>query len=361
MAAGAPKSELVPLTERTEIALPSELLGKAEEFVVNSRAARTRKEYERCWREFEVWCDKNGRSSMPAGMETVIAYTTWMGSGRDDGRLLAVSTVAQALAAIGMMQRYGGYTFDSRNPVLAEVMKGIRRATAQQRVIRRVRPLVQEDLSDILKGLRPDALRDLRDGALIALGWAAALRRSELVGLDWGEHGAGTGFVSTDDVGLTVTLMTSKGSQDAAETILVPRVDAPLLCNAVENWVRVAGISRGTPLLRRILGREDEGKTVGPDRLDDSSVPRIIKRRIEMLAKSRRAGRKRMSKAEVADLVRAFSGHSMRVGFVTSAAGCDVPTHRIKQQTRHKSDEMVALYIREVDKAKNSALKGVGF
>jgi integrase len=349
---------LIPAREAgREIALPEQLIAKAKDYAVHARAARTRKRYKECWRDFERWCETHGREPLPASVETVVAYATWMGAGRNDGKTLAVNTISQALSAIKLAQRTAGYTFDSDSPILKEVMKGIRRAIAKERTIRRVKPLMQEDLRDMLEQLRPDVLREARDAALLALGWAGALRRSELVGLDWGELGTGTGFVSVDEKGLTITLMTSKASQDAAQTVAIPRAFAPLICDAVENWVNVAPIPRGTPLFRGIFGRG--AKVLGAKPLHAYTVACVIKRRVQLLANAK--GRRRLKKDEVAALVEQFSGHSMRVGFVTSAAARDVPTHRIKEQTRHKSDAMVSVYIREVDKFKNSGLKGVGF
>ena len=49
------------------------------------------------------------------------------------------------------------------------------------------------------------------------------------------------------------------------------------------------------------------------------------------------ARRRGKSMAEAKDLVRRFSGHSLRAGYATSAAAADVPALRIQQHTRHKS------------------------
>jgi integrase len=65
------------------------------------------------------------------------------------------------------------------------------------------------------------------------------------------------------------------------------------------------------------------------------------------------------SKGEAKDMVRRFSGHSLRAGYATSAAAADVPALRIQQHTRHKSADMVSKYVRESDKWSKSGLKGV--
>src|SRR5262245_2166609 len=86
---------------------------------------------------------------------------------------------------------------------------------------RQARPMLATDLQALLADLRPRVLpADARDALLLTLGWAAALRRSELIGLDWAKLGTGAGFVVKDDRGLVVTLMASKASQTEAETIV---------------------------------------------------------------------------------------------------------------------------------------------
>jgi integrase len=364
---------LVPvLSHGTEIALPEDLIASAKGFAKQSRAAATRRNYGIWWKDFTGWCQTHGRQPLPASVETVVAYVTWLASGNRPGRWgtsqgkpLAPASIDQALAAVKLAQRTAGYLFDSDAPLLKEVTKGIRRASAQTRTVRRVKPLMKQDLSDILEGLDPALLREARDAALLALGWAGAMRRSEVVGLDWRRLGTAEdeerrGFVTIDDTGITITLMTSKASQDTAQTIIVPRDFAPLLCKAVENWIEVAKIGKGTPLFRPIEGKAD-GKRVGSGRMTAGHVARIVKRRIHVLIKARSKGRNKMSREEIGTLTAMFAGHSMRAGYATSAAEADMPAYRIKQQTRHKSDAVLNGYIRDVDKRTKSGLKGVGF
>ena len=352
---------------RTEVALPQDLIDKAREYAVNSRSERTRKEYARCWRDFVVWCANNKRSHLPASLDTIVAYVAWLASGRGVGKPLAVSSIGQAMAAVKLAQRTAGYAFDEKAPALLTVMKGIRREIAKTRTVRRVKPLMGDDLEALLEGLRPgESLRDARDAAMLALGWAAALRRVELVGLNWGLLGPDDdkkrlGFVTVDLNGISVTLMTSKAAQDTAETIVVPRAYAPLICDAVEAWVAAGGIEPGTPLFRAIVGKAD-GKRVAVQRMDPGTVARILKRRVQALLRSRTKLRRKMTRDEIKSLTELFSGHSMRVGYVSTARARRVDRSDVKRQTRHKSDAMIEIYDRDVDKfGDRSGLKGVGF
>lgn len=343
----------------TELALPIELLKKARGYASKSRSERTLKEYARCWKQFGRWCDQNQRDPLPASTETLVGYITWMAGGQDNGKSIATSTIAQAFAAIKFRHKSKGYLINSDTPELQAVLSGVRREIAKTRGIRRVQALTFDKLQDILNLLDPAKARDARDGALLALACGAALRRSELVGLDWAIQGQGAGFVTSDDKGLTVTLMTSKASQDAAETVAIPRADAPLMCSIVEDWVAKGQIAKGSPLFRTVGNRMSQ--KVGESRLHARTVPRIVKRRVYEMIKSQNKGKKKITTEEAKALTEMFAGHSMRVGFVTSAAERNMATHKIQQQTRHKTAAMVNIYVREVDKFKNSALKGVGF
>lgn len=355
---------LVPSPLGVEVALPVDLIDKARVYAEQSRSPSTRKKYAQCWRDFHAWCQVHKRSALPVALDTLLAYVTWMASGRDNNKPLSVSSIEQALAAIKLMQRSSGFPFDEKNPHLFTVMKGIRREIAKTHAIRRVKPLMQDDLRELLSGLKPDVLRDARDAALIGLGWAAALRRSELVGLDYGRLGSKEddsriGFLTVDDKTLTVTLMTSKASQDTAETVIVPRVYAPLSCEAFDNWITIAKIQPGEPIFRAIEGKFD-GKRVAAKRMDSGTVARIIKRRVELLIKSRTKQRRKLSKDELKAMIERFAGHSLRVGYVSSARARRVDRSDVKRQTRHKTDHMIEIYDREVDKVERSGLNGVG-
>jgi integrase len=289
---------------------------------------------------------------MSALPETVAVWMAALASGEGGRRPLARASIDQALSAVIVRHRDAGHAFDRKHRAIAQMWRGISNTKAKTEIKRQARPLMADDLQTLVKALRPEVPGEARDAALLAVGWAAALRRSELVGLDWQKRGSGTGFLQLDDRGLVITLMASKASQDQAETIVVPFADMPAACQAVERWAGIANLQAGQPVFRPV----DQRQFVGRGRLTDRSVARVVKSRMRKLAKLRGN-----TESEAEELVALVSGHSLRAGYATSAAARDMPGYRIQQHTRHKSAQMVAAYIREADKWTKSGLKGVGF
>jgi integrase len=187
---------------------------------------------------------------------------------------------------------------------------------------------------------------------LFALGFAGALRRSELIGLDWQIRGSGTGFIVHDDRCLVITLLSSKTGKGEPEQIIVPCSDMPTACNALTEWIGRAGIQPGTPLFRSV----NKGGEISVDRLSDRSVARIIKKEVQACALA--AGRSDVEASELAELC---SGHSLRAGYCTASAIAGMPEWKARRRSRHRSAETFAGYVRAAEEWTDSGLKGVGF
>ena len=211
-------------------------------------------------------------------------------------------------------------------------MAGIRRThgTAQ----RRVAPMLPGQLRAVSAAL-PAGLLGLRDRALLLLGFAGALRRSNLAAL------AVEDLAFTAD-GLEVTLRRSKTDQEGAGfKVGVPFGSDPATCpvRAVKAWLEAAQLTAG-PLFREVTrhGHVEAAALAG------GSIARIVKR-----------------SAEAAGLNSAtFSGHSLRAGLATAAAKAGKSTHAIMRQTGHKSADMVARYVREASLFSDNAAAGIG-
>ena len=207
------------------------------------------------------------------------------------------------------------------------------------------------DLRGILSGLGSSAI-DARDRLLLALGFAAALRRSELVGLDWKRQGTGEGYLTQDHRGIVITLLSTKGGKGEPVEVIVPCADMPTACDALDEWAAIAKLEPGQPVFREVI----KGGQIGAGRLSDRSVARIIKRRVR--ERTLELGR---SEADADELASICSGHSLRAGFCTAAAIAGKPEWKIRSRSRHKTAELVARYVRTAEEWTDSGLKGVGF
>ena len=132
-------------------------------------------------------------------------------------------------------------------------------------------------------------LIDVRDRALILIGFAGALRRSELVALDVDD-------VDEDADGLVIAIRRSKTDQEAEGEIRgLPYGSHPATCpvRAWRAWIDASGIETG-PAFRGV----DRHGRMRPTRLSDRAVADMIKRR-----------------ATAVGLDGLFAGHSLRSGF----------------------------------------------
>ena len=349
---------LVPAGTATQVALLRDLAEDAKAFADSARSANTIKAYASRLREFEVWCGDHGVAPYPTTPDVVTAHITWLAK---KGR--ATATISQTLSAI---RAQNPQTQDRANPVdhpvVAEVWRGIRREIAKTRARKKAPPLLQAHLTEILDFLSLEAageLRKLRDSAMLALGWAGARRRSEIAGLDWHQLGAGTGFVTLDEIGATITLMVSKTSQETAQTYVIPRAAQGRAVTLLQDWAARAGLAPGAALFQGIL----KGDKLRGTHLTDRQVSNCVKARVKQASKAQLTGRKRLSKEQkeqIAAFAEGFSGHSLRAGFMTSAADAGVPVDEMMQQSGHKSTDVAMGYVRNADKHRKNALNKMG-
>ena len=164
-----------------------------------------------------------------------------------------------------------------------------------------------EDIIAMLETLDRGTLRGIRDRAMLLLGFAGGLRRSEIVGLDVGRDQTpdGRGWIEILDKEALLILRGNTGERE----IKIARGSSNATCPvmALETWLRFAKISHG-PVFRRVT---NQGKSAGSDRLNDQEVTRLVKR--TALAAGLRG--------DLSELERTmrFSGHSLRIGFAASA------------------------------------------
>lgn len=264
-----------------------EALGKAIDYAQVSVSPRTARQYEVDWNTFRTWCSGHGAPHLPAPPAVVAAYLAERSATRGRSGLRLI------LAAISHHHRRAGHLWTSGDPVIASVMRGILRE--QKRPVRPAAALTSTELRQLLAGCGDD-LAGLRDRALLLVGFAGALRRSELVALDHED-------VRFTKDGLVLRIRSSKADQEGqGADVGIARGSRPGTCpvRAMEEWLRRARITYG-PVFRRLTAA---GTVEG--RLTGSGVWWILR------ARARKAG------LEV-DPAERLSPHGLRAGFITEA------------------------------------------
>ena len=299
----------------------------ARRYAQKSRAKSTWRAYRSDWQQFESWCGSVGLATLPAEPETVAIFVASEAVGG-----LSPSTLTRRLAAIRLIHLGAGHPSPHNTIQVTEVMLGIRRAWGKPPD--RKAPAVDEEIKRMIDAVEPETNKGLRDRALLLFGFAGAFRRSELVALN-------TWNVEHRKEGVKVTIEVSKTDQEAqGQAIAIVRQPNSPYCpvKALQDWLTVAGIERGALFLRM-----HRGDKIGIDRLSAQSVAMIIKDYAHKVG---------------LDSSR-YSGHSLRRGFLTSAARNRANIFKMADQSRHKSLDVLRQYVQEEEMFENNAGDGL--
>jgi site-specific recombinase XerD len=295
----------------------------AADYARANRAPNTLRAYRAAWRAFAAWCAEHKRAALPADPLTVADYLAAAAQHHK------ASTLGIHAAAIAAAHKAAGHPNPAADERVKATLAGIRRVHGQPPAQRE--PLTLDDLRALVRACGDD-LAGLRDKALMLVGFAAALRRSEIVALDV-EH------IRLNGV-LRITLTRSKTDQEGQGTHkTIPRLADPELCpvRALRAWLDAAGIASGA-----IFRSVNRWGKVGA-RLSAYDVARIVKRR-----------------AEAAGLdARLLAGHSLRAGFATQAALAGLDPIAIAEVTGHRNLNTLRKYIRAAGRLQADAISRV--
>jgi site-specific recombinase XerD len=293
-------TDLAQLVERTRASLRDAV------------PANTRRAYAGDLKRFTSWCTTMGLVAMPAAPGTIALYMRMLA---DSGRRIA--TVERAVAAISASHVRSGVPSPWTSAVVGDMRAALRRELG-------VRPLkkraADDDVLRKLLAVLPSTRLGLRDRALLTLGWSGAFRRSELVALNVAD-------VTRAPKGAVVLVRLSKTDPEQRGEeipIFFSNLAAHCPIRSLDAWLDVSGIDDGA--IFRALGRSD--------RLGERLSPDAVAVRVQHWAK-------------VEGLVwRDYAGHSLRSGFVTTAARRGKDVDSIMVTTRHRSERTVREYVR---------------
>jgi integrase len=155
------------------------------------------------------------------------------------------ATIARKLAAIAVYHR----SLDHPTPTDHDVVRAVVRGTRRQLGVAQPQKTALEldALRSVVLAIPDDDLRGRRDRALLLVGWAAALRRSELVALEVAD-------LSFELEGVVLTIRRSKTDRDGAgAAVAVPFGEEVATCPvaALRRWLAAAAIDTAAGLRPR--------------------------------------------------------------------------------------------------------------
>jgi integrase len=337
--------------ERDTIALPSQVAGSgtldrlvetARDYARQAASENTLKAYAKDWAHFARWCRMRGADLLPSSPQLIGLYIADLAAPSGKAPALSVSSIERRLSGLtwGYVQR--GERLDRKDRHIASVLAGIRRKHARPPAQKEA--ILPEDLRDMLATL-PHDLRGLRDRAILLIGFAGGLRRSEIVSLDHGKDDTPNsgGWVEVLEDGVLITLRGKTGWRE----VEIARGSSDQTCpvHALTQWMHYARIDFG-PIF---VATSRNGLKATGERLSDKHVARLIK------SCAREAGlRPGLPEAE---RVRLFSGHSLRAGLASSA---EVDERHVQKQLGHASAEMTRRYQRRRDRFRVNLTKAAG-
>ena len=282
----------------------------------NSKANNTLRAYKSDFKDFSAFCSKNGLSFMPSQPKIIALYITNL------SKTSKFSTLKRRIASISVIHKLKGHYLDTKHPVIMENLHGIKRTLGSRQKSKK--PILINDLKLIIKAIDKKNKKNLRDKAIILIGFAGGFRRSELV------------EIRNDDIefvteGVKILIKKSKTDQSGEGIIkAIPYFDNIQFCPviALKEYLKI---------------KNEQSNHEKIFDISDKSVALIIKKY-----------------AQIAGLDSSkYAGHSLRSGFATTAAEFGAEERNIMAMTGHKTTQMVRRYIQEANLFKNNALNKI--
>ena len=302
------------------------------------KAENTRRAYRAAVRMWCGWCEQREVCPLPASGPDVAAFLAG-----ERLRGLTPETLKLRRAAIRYLHRAAGAPVPTDDACVSETLAGIQRTAA--RAGERPRKKKAATVQVLRRLLEPigDDLVDLRDRALLLVGFAGALRRSELAAIKVAD-------LEATERGMRLILAQTKGSQIEAVTVPLPYGETELCpVRALERWLAAAGITEG-PVFRRIwrakrtaAGEPPPLPRLGTVALTAQSVALVVQTRAVAAGVGRRE----------------LGGHSLKRGALTTGMDRGVHPAKLKRLGRHKSFDVLGEYLEFGDPFEGHPLGGV--
>lgn len=303
-----------------------------EELQQAVQAANTRIAYEKGWRCFVGYCTEQGLDPLGALPSDIVGFFVAMATRPSpaSGKVLSLGTLTMYRSAINRRYAEAKVTSPAASTEVADLFRALARSLGS--APRQVKALREYSVRQMLACCGETTI-GLRDAAVLAVGFAAALRRSEICAL------------RVEDIEMLgtkrmlVRIRRSKTDQaGVGQSVAVPDGKSITPISRLRAWLERAQISEGQLFQTMKRG----GKPTGLP-LHHSDIARLVKHYAKAIG---------LDPSE-------YSAHSLRAGFVTSAAVHHARIDKIMEVTRHKSPAMVLKYVRDAESFTDHA--GAGF
>lgn len=302
----------------SDIILPIEdLKEKSKKLIESTISDSTKRAYKSDWKIFVDWCEKYQVASLPASSETVSLWVTSLDGTR------CLSTIRRYVSSVSVAHRIAGFDSPCSSDLVKRAIRGI--ARTHEYNVTKASP-ISWDLLKRIVDVCGISVTGMRNATMMLIGWAGALRRSELCSIKFED-------LEFSNEGLILTIPKSKTDQfRMGFQIGIPFFTDEKYCpvRRLKNWIDRAQIEEG--FIFRALKRDAAGlwiKNYGNKQLSDRQVSIMIKKYIKKLGGNPKN----------------YSGHSLRRGMITEAASFRVPNDIIQRHTRHLSIENLKKYI----------------
>jgi integrase len=298
----------------------SEVVLRTNPYIGQSLSDSTLRAYRYDLKRFAAWCTDNNRSALPASEETVADYLVAMAG------TMTHASLQRRVYAICQAHRVAGYDLSPGAASIRHTLRGIAKAHGTHQ--RRAAALGSREIRQMLALCSPTDLQGLRDAAILLIGFAGALRRSEITAIDR-EH------LTFLPEALALWMPSSKADRNReGVSVLIPagKVAATCPIAALRRWIDHAGIKAG-PVFRGLTPRH----TLTGKRLHNDAIRRIIVR---------------LGTAAGVEIAahEGLSPHGLRAGFITESYRNGARPEDIMAHTRQTSYDKMRVYIRRSNK-----------
>ena len=286
-----------------------------ERIMAAKNAVCTIRTYASAWKAFQLWCEQAGRDSLPATPSTVIDFFSWCIN--QSFRLETVHIRRSAIRSYHLKAKLPSPIDDSVREFLHCAKRDRKEVSCAKDA------LTYEQLKAIMKTLRGRDPLKVRNRAMILLTFAGGWRRSEMVGLQYGD-------LEFSDKGMTIHIRSSKTDQTGKGRIVgIQPGRRALTCpvRAVQQWLAVRGSFAG-PLFVGLTSRH-----------------RVTEQSLHERGESLNTTLKAVLNEIGAETAR-YGAHSLRAGMITAASETGASECSIMQRTGHRSSATLQRYIR---------------